>query len=50
MLERIFNIVEFKILKRNLSKYEVIVDMFYKCSTIHFNVKYDGLENNLTKK
>lgn len=50
MLERIFNILEFKISKRNLNKYEVIVDMFYKCSIIHFNLKYDGLENDLTKK
>ena len=44
MLERVFNIVEFKISKRNLISTEVILDMFYKCSTIHFNVKYDGLE------
>lgn len=32
------------------NKYEVIVDMFYKCLIIYFNVKYDGLENNLIKK
>lgn len=50
MLERVFNIVEFKISKRNLIKYEVILGMFYKCSIIHFNLKYDGLENDLTKK
>lgn len=43
MLERVFNIVEF-------NKYEVILGMFYKCSIIHFNLKYDGLENDLTKK
>lgn len=24
--------------------------MFYKCSTIHFDVKFDGLKNDLTKK
>ena len=36
--------------KAEFNKYEVIVDMFYKCSIIHFNLKYDGLENDLTKK